>query len=214
MIENEGIEMKLWLRKIAVSLVAIVTLGLYVPPLHLGADSENEKNTFTSKASDPERQASLVAVKEEDEQSSLHFSTAKNKFDKNKHIDSLTDLAKEQAVNKLGPKIASQVEDEFTSIILPTMESVLKSVLEEADDEVAYYAITQQPASGLSERIFHVYDARNEKDVARFHVRRDNRPMEGYWFNFHYHLSNDNFEKHHEIGEIFWDKNMPPKWMA
>ncbi|MDY0394390.1 YpjP family protein [Virgibacillus halophilus] len=205
--------MKLWLRKIAVSLVAIVTLGLYVPPLHMGAEAENDKNTFTSKANDSERQAALVAVKEEDEQSSPHFST-KDKFDKDEYIHSLTDLAKKQAVNKLGPKIASQVEDEFTTIILPTMETVLQSVLEEADDEVAYYAITQQPASGMSERIFHVYDERNEKDVARFHVRRDNRPMEGYWFNFHYHLSNDNFEKHHEIGEIYWDKNMPPKWMA
>ncbi|MDY0404376.1 YpjP family protein [Virgibacillus sp. 179-BFC.A HS] len=207
--------MKLWLRKLAVSLVAIVTLGLYVPPLHIDPEANSNKNALASKAADDERHAASVAVAKEGDSSSPAGSIqTEQKYDKEKYIDSLTDIAKQQATSKLGPKIASQVEDEFSRDILPAMESVLKSVLEAADDDVMFYSITQQPAGGFGERIFHVYDERNEKDIARFHVRRDNRPMEGYWFNFHYHLSNDNFQAHHEIGEIYWDKNMPPKWMA
>ncbi|HLQ71498.1 MAG TPA: YpjP family protein, partial [Bacillota bacterium] len=131
------------------------------------------------------------------------------------YVQLLTDKAIEQTIAKLGPKITEKVEDDFMESILPAMESVLETVLTEAgEDALPYYAITEEPAKGVGERIFHVYDFHNEKDVARFDVRRDNRPQEGYWFNFHYHLSADNFEYHHEIGEIYWNKNMPPKWMS
>src|SRR5690625_2926285 len=100
-------------------------------------------------------------------------------------------------------------------MILPTMEEALQHILTDIGEEDAtYIGITEQLSTGYGEKIFHVYDYRTKNDIARFHVRRDNRPLEGYWFNFHYHLYDDNFEKHYEIGEIYWDKNIPPKWMS
>ncbi|MDY0409646.1 YpjP family protein [Virgibacillus soli] len=202
--------MKLWMRKIAVTLIAIVTLGMYVPPFHVTDEADN-KDAYASKSNVDETVSAISTVEIEE----IKHLDESHHFVKDDYIQDLTEKAKEQAVTKLGPKIAEQVEDEFAANILPAMESVLTTVLEQAaDDDVPFYAITEQPAPGIGERIFHVYDERNQKDIARFHVRRDNRPLEGYWFNFHYHLSHDNFEQHHEIGEIYWDKNMPPKWMA
>ncbi|MED4798110.1 YpjP family protein, partial [Priestia megaterium] len=51
-------------------------------------------------------------------------------------------------------------------------------------------------------------------DLIRFHVRRENPPKDGYWFNFHYHAAADNFQKHYDLGKIYWNRNMPPKWFS
>ncbi|MBD8007101.1 YpjP family protein [Bacillus norwichensis] len=192
--------MKLWIRKVFVFLIALLTLGFYIPSIEQEAGVKEESEVLTSfeTLGDSEAEAADRFGISEEKQALL-----------------LTSLAREQAMAKLGPRILKQVEDEFIEGILPGMEEVLSSLLIEAGShETAHFQITDQPSSGYGERIFHVYDVRNEKDVARFHVRRDKRPLEGYWFNFHYHLSKDNFEKHHEIGEIYWSKNTPPKWMA
>ncbi|WP_284140604.1 MULTISPECIES: YpjP family protein [unclassified Virgibacillus] len=202
--------MKLWIRKIFVAFVAIVTLGMYVPPAVLNTNADDNKDAFASKSNFNETASPVKLVHEEQEKSQLSAVLTDTDY----HIIELTEKAREQAVAKLGPKIANQVEDEFTTLILPAIENVLTTVLTENEAAAPYFAISEQPAKGHGEKIFHVYDVRNEKDIARFHVRRDNRPQEGYWFNFHYHLSKDNFETHHEIGEIYWDKNIPPNWMT
>ncbi|GGB46593.1 hypothetical protein GCM10011409_25180 [Lentibacillus populi] len=205
--------MKLWIRKIAAICITIMTLGMYIPPAYLHTDAEESKEAVSPKTDVNKAVTEPVAAKTET------LDTLDNEIDEevtdDLFISEIIDRAKEQTITKLGPRIIGQVEDEFETVILPNIEEVIKMILTEGgEDELPYYAITEQPSQGFGERIFNLRDYRMKKDVAKFHVRRDHRPLDGYWFNFHYHLSNDNFEKHYEIGEIYWDKNTPPRWMA
>lgn len=200
--------MKLWMKKIAVAIIAIATLGMYTPTALLEVDADENKNDLSAKADYNQETLTIAEQAIEDYQATIL----------EEETDYLTDLqeqARIQSLLKFGPRIAEQVEDEFTAVILPKMEAVLENLFAEADEEeVPYYGITENPAKGYGERIFNVSDLRNGEELARFHVRRDNRPLDGHYFNFHYHLSNDNFKAHHNLGEIYWDKNTPPKWMA
>ena len=192
--------MKLWLRKISVILITFMTLGVYIPPTYLNAEETSE--TVTSEV------ATVTPTAENSEEDRLEES---EEID---IIHALTQQAKAQTLTKLGPKIMHQVEDDFTNTILPNMELVLQSILEEAEKQSPHLAITETPANGYGEKIFTIYDYQTKEDIVRFDVRRDKRPKEGYWFNFHYHVNKDSFEEHHNIGEIYWDKNIPPKWMS
>lgn len=198
--------MKLWMRKIAVVFITILTLGMYTPTTLLEVDADESNDSVSSKVGVNE------AVSDSMEAKQIDFDIAHSK---DYVINKLTEKAKEKTIIKFGPKIASQVEDEFTAVILPNIEAVLHTIVEEnAETDYTYFAITEQPAKGYGERIFNVYDHQKEENVATFHVRRDNRPLEGHYFNFHYHLNSEGFKEHHDIGEIYWDKNTPPKWMA
>ncbi|MFC3041107.1 YpjP family protein [Virgibacillus xinjiangensis] len=199
--------MKPWVRKALVAMITVMTLGMYTPPVHLTAEAENE-GSETDARQDAERGQAAADTREE-----LDVTLELNDQD---YLQTLTEKAKEKTLHKLGPRIVPQVEDEFTSVILPKMTDVLEGLVTDQGGGIAvpYYSITEEPSPGVGERIFNIHDDREGKDIAKFHVRRDNRPLEGYWFNFHYHLSQDGFEQHHDIGEIYWDKNMPPKWMA
>ncbi|MFD1851920.1 YpjP family protein [Oceanobacillus bengalensis] len=198
--------MKLWMRKILVALITVATLGMYTPVALLEVDADNSKDSL-SEADLQNREATKAEV-------TVDTPISQNVNNKAYFIDTICEKAKTQTLMKFGPRIADRVEDEFAETILPTIENVIETLVDQAGDEYIYYGITEQPAKGYGERIFHVYDYRTQDDIARFHVRRDNRPLEGYYFNFHYHLSNDGFKEHHQIGEIFWAKNTPPKWMA
>ncbi|MEN2767011.1 YpjP family protein [Ornithinibacillus xuwenensis] len=191
--------MKLWMRKLAVALIAILTFGLYTPT-YLIADEENNEVVSPEEGTQNDLTAEILSTQEAVE------------LVQESEITTFTEMAKQQSLAKFGPKISEKVEDEFTQVILPNIEHALETILEKQD--VAYISITEQPSSGYGERIFNVYNELLKEDIAKFHVRRDNRPQDGYWFNFHYHLKEDNFEKHHALGEIYWDKNTPPKWMA
>jgi len=200
--------MKLWMRKIAVAIVAIMTFGFYVPPgLTTDVEAENNKNELSNSDINQETVTSVLEILEEDEPE-----LAQSKDD---HLHTLTDQAKELTLIKLGPRITSKLDENFMDTILLNIEDTMDSILSGLPEEkYAYLNITETPAVGFGEKIFHIYDDETNEDIIRFHVRRDHRPWEGYWFNFHYHINADDFEGHHEIGEIFWDKNMPPKWMA
>src|SRR5690625_1949995 len=208
--------MKLWFRKLSVVLITIMTLGLYVPPAILDMEAEENKDSLSSKADisdDTVHPATEVQAEEADHVA--QYNVTYETFDNDYYLHMLTEKVTEQVVTKLGPKIGERVENDVLETILPNIEDVLKTVLTDSEDDVLpYYGITEEPTRGLGEKIFHVYNHQTDEDIARFHVRRDNRPLEGYWFNFHYHLSDDNFEEHHELGEIYWDKNIPPKWMS
>jgi hypothetical protein len=188
--------MNMWMRKIAVALIAILTFGLYTPT-YLIADEDNNE-VVSPETKDP----SEIAVEVASEQP----------FDEADAISTLTEKAKQQSFVKFGSKISEKVEDEFNQVILPNIELALATILEKED--TTYISITEQPSNGYGERIFNLYNEVTKEDIAKFHVRRDNRPQDGYWFNFHYHLKDDQFEAHHALGEIYWDKNTPPKWMA
>lgn len=204
--------MKIWFRKLSVVLITIMTLGLYVPPAILDMEAEDNKDALSSRANmnnDTIQPATEIQAEKIDHIDSLPH------FDNDYYLHMLTEKATEQVVTKLGPKIVERVESDVLDTILPGIEDVLKTVLKESEeDELPYYEITEEPTKGLGEKIFHVYNHQTNEDVARFHVRRDNRPLEGYWFNFHYHLNDDGFEEHHELGDVYWDKNIPPRWMS
>ncbi|NBJ69447.1 hypothetical protein D1839_08200 [Roseburia sp. 1XD42-34] len=191
--------MKQWMKKIAVMMIAIVTLGMYVPA-SLTEEPSDAKARYNSD-SDVSETSSPAVLEESPPLTDPMLE--------------LSEKAKEQVMRKMGPRIADRVVDEFTSVILPHIEQVMQTVmLDENGEPISHYGITEDPASGYGERIFHIYDYQLEENVVKFHVRRDHRPLEGHWFNFHYHVKDDQFETHYEIGEIFWDKNTPPKWMA
>ncbi|HLS59745.1 MAG TPA: YpjP family protein [Virgibacillus sp.] len=201
--------MRLWFRKIFAIFLVIMTFGMYVPPVYPTTHAEENKESIDSKSAFNEAEPPAVVKVIDD------FSIGPHHIEEENDYDVITNKAKKQVLTKLGPKIAEQVEEEFLTMILPTMEEALQHILTDIGEEDAtYIGITEQLSTGYGEKIFHVYDYRTKNDIARFHVRRDNRPLEGYWFNFHYHLYDDNFEKHYEIGEIYWDKNIPPKWMS
>ncbi|GIO24627.1 YpjP family protein [Oceanobacillus sp. J11TS1] len=195
--------MKLWWRKIAVVLITIVTLGMYTPTNLLEVDADKRSDNSLSSPSDVE----TVPVITESTQSYIV------KGSRESFLEQLQEEAKELSLEKFGPRIADRVEDEFTAVILPQMETVLAGLVEHSP-VYKDIAITEKPSDGYGERIFNVSNNSTEETLAKFHVRRENRPLEGHYFNFHYHLSEDGFQKHHYIGSIYWDKNTPPKWMA
>ncbi|GAE94956.1 hypothetical protein JCM21714_4157 [Gracilibacillus boraciitolerans JCM 21714] len=60
-----------------------------------------------------------------------------------------------------------------------------------------------------------MHNIKEKQDVARFHVNRVRKPQDGYYFQFHYHLPNDQYEEHLPLADIYWGgKDTPPKWMS
>ncbi|WP_176483726.1 YpjP family protein [Bacillus sp. FJAT-45066] len=188
-----------WLKKSLVILITTLTFGTVAPPAYLLAENNDGKQT-TNFTDNSIIETTIIENIEKD---------SKEEF-----LQLATFMAKEQSFEKFGPKIALVIEDEFTEVILPKMEEVIASLAEQFDEtEMNYLAISEKPTGGNSEKIFHIYSTETGKDIVRFHVRKDRPPLEGYYFNFHYHTMHDNFQQHHMLGSIYWSKNTPPKWM-
>ncbi|MEC3883270.1 hypothetical protein GLW00_04525 [Halobacillus litoralis] len=201
--------MKPLMRKVFVVLISVMTLGLYVPPMQIDTDAADKKEL----SADRHVQETPHSTKTEE----LHIAPPSSAapLTTDDWIETITEQAKTQTLTKMGPRIIEKVDEDMTTTILPKIEEVMGEILTSADEnEVPYYEITEDPSPGYGERIFNIHNKHTDEEVARFHVRRDKRPGEGYWFNFHYHLQEDNFMKHHELGEIYWEKNTPPKWMS
>lgn len=201
--------MKLWLKKVSVVLITFMTFGMLIPPTYLDAEAtDNEDPSISS-----EQEFSSHSSFEINEPS---FSDTSYSYDsKQLFLNHASIKAKEQAMVKFGEKIGNRVENEFEEVILPRIEEALEFLALESDNEdLIHFSITEKPSNGYGEKIFHIYDTRTNEDVMRFHVGRVKLPKRGYWFNFHYHLHTDNFEQHYQLGDIYWDKNTPPKWMS
>lgn len=197
--------MKKWLRKSVVVMVSILTFGLVTPSQfvnYVNAESQNDRDVFDIAA--PESTfAQPTAFLEESE------------FDKEKFMEELMQLAEEQSYQKFGTKIKPVIENEFREVILPNIETALnQTAIQFPDEDLINLAITEQPSGGHSEKIFNIKNSLTGMDILRFHVRRENPPQKGYWFNFHYHTYHDGYQSHHDLGSIYWDKNTPPKWMS
>lgn len=208
--------MKHRIKKISAFLITFLTLGAFTPTTFLEVDAETNKNdAILSQSNEKESNQNIAFRQLEDELERLYESSLlPEELDIDEYfIRLLAEQAKEEMRMKLGPRIYNQVGEELETVIIPTMEEVLHSILYDiGKKEAEYFGITTSSHAG--EKIFEVFDERTNEEIARFDVRRDNRPKDGYWFNFHYHLCNDNFEKHHHIGDLYWDKNMPPKWKS
>lgn len=190
-----------WIRKSFVVLVSILTFGLVTPTQlinNVDAEKPTKRDIFES--------ATFINEAELAEES---------EFDKDQFIDDLIKQAELQSYQKFGTRIKPIIENEFREIIMPNIEKALLDLAEQfPDEDLIHLSITESPGKGQSEKIFHIKNNESNKDVIRFHVRRDNPPQAGYWFNFHYHTYHDDFQSHHELGSIYWDKNTPPKWMS
>jgi YpjP-like protein len=193
-----------WLRKTFIVLITVFTFGLVSPPDYLYIDDV--------KADKPEKQSYIedVAIPYSEE-TSYSYSPPLSKED---FVTNALAEAESQSFQKFGTKISPVIEEEFREAILPKIEEALTEVSEQADEgELSNLGITESPSGGYGEKIFNVYNRETGEDVIRFHVRRDHPPKDGYWFNFHYHTSEDGFQKHYDLGKIYWNQNMPPKWL-
>lgn len=187
-----------WLQKSFVVLITILTFGLISPSHILLNDVSAEK---------AEKRDAL-----ESESSKLLL---ENQIDKTDIVKQLVTEAEQQSYIKFGSRIKPVIEDEFRDIILPEIEKVIEVVASDyPEEDLSRLTITEIPSGGNSEKIFNIYDQVKKQDIIRFHVRKDHPPQEGYWFNFHYHTFEDQFQGHHHLGSIYWDKNTPPQWMS
>ncbi|MBY0096633.1 YpjP family protein [Mesobacillus maritimus] len=192
--------MPLWLRNSLVVLISIITFGLVSPAQASELLSIDQKDTDRT---DTYENVSIPAD---------HLTTSQETHES--FVSRMMKEAEEQSLAKFGTRIGPIIEDEFRDIILPNMEAAIATVSEQFPEEVLVnLEVTEVPGGGFSEKIFHIVNEQ-KSDIIRFHVRRDNPPQEGYWFNFHYHTYHDQFQTHYELGTIYWDKNTPPKWKS
>jgi hypothetical protein len=193
--------MPAWLRKSLVVMISIFTFGVVSPA---------QANGFLTTTADRTDKSSSAET--------VYFDTFETPVDeeaeREKFIFRTMQEAEQQAFQKFGTKIGPVIEDEFRQTILPNIERAIEMVaVQYPGEELNSLRITEMPGGGESEKIFHII-GENGKDIIRFHVRRDQPPKDGYWFNFHYHTCHDSFQTHYELGTIFWAKNTPPKWRS
>ena len=144
-----------------------------------------------------------------------HKESTETVFSQNEFISYAMLRAEQQSFEKFGERIGPHIKDEFYANVLPQIESVLQQFSSEVPEEIlTNIAISEKPSGGLSEKIFHLYDQETKEDLIRFHVRRENPPGDGHWFEFHYHTYQDNFDSHHSMARIYWSQNTPPKWLS
>lgn len=195
-----------WLRKTFVVLVTVLTFGLITPPQLLPLDEANAEKPSKRDVFEAKTQACSTTTFQIE---------AEPLSDKEQHIKQLLLEAENKSYIKFGERIKPVIKDEFKEIILPNIEKAIEHVAATYEsDDLRDLIITEEPTGGNTEKIFHISDRKLEQDIIRFHVRKDRPPQEGFWFNFHYHTYHDDFQGHHDLGIIFWDKNTPPKWMS
>lgn len=193
--------MKQWLKKSVVVLVSILTFGLVTPAHAIWNENQDVDNSPKQQTSNSSlNQVSTIGIKDE--------------IDHEQLVEKMMNEAEKQSFEKFGGKITPIIEDEFRQVILPKIQDAIEmTIAQYPKEELSSLAITEKPSGGVSEKIFHIYDLNTKEDIIRFHVRRDHPPMEGYYFNFHYHTRFDEYQTHYNLGKIYWDKNTPPKWM-
>lgn len=192
-----------WLQKSLIIAVALLTFGVITPAHDIWsnfqdkndsklAEGPTEDHSFQSSTEEPLLESEIPSIEE------IFISSAK-------------DLSFEKFGGKIGPVIAN----EFDEVIFPKIDEVIRMTLNDKNDlHKQHLAISERPAGNYSEKIFHVFDEKTREDLIRFHVRTDKRPQDGYFFNFHYHVAEDDFTSHHTLGDIYWSKNTPPKWLS
>ncbi|MCM2531896.1 YpjP family protein [Neobacillus pocheonensis] len=198
--------MNKWLRKSFVVMVSILTFGLVTPSQFI--------NNVNAEKPISNRDAFEVSTTE-GTFAKATGSLGEAEFNKDKFMEDLIKQAEEQSYQKFGMKIKPVIENEFREVIFPNIEKALGETASQfPEEDLKNLVITEQPGKGQSEKIFNIKNSLTNKDILRFHVRRDNPPQAGYWFNFHYHTYHDEYQSHHDLGSIYWDKNTPPKWMS
>ncbi|KPL59848.1 YpjP family protein [Rossellomorea vietnamensis] len=194
--------MSIWLKKSFFILLSILTFGLVSPSQ---AFLNEENHALAKNNGKPSTVESTPEETREEEAGLTH----------DVFIETMLVQAEKNAYEKFGTKIKPVIEDEFKSLILPKIEiAIAETAAEFPEEDLTSLTISEVPQYAKTEKIFHIYDERSGEDIIRFHVRKDHPPKDGYYFNFHYHTVHDQFQAHHELGSIFWNKNTPPQWMS
>ncbi len=195
--------MKKWIYKTLAITVAFLTFGIITPNHEIWTSLEQL----------------------EDQKKAVVYEPSTNDVANSYQLDELIELesplasilknAKEQSYIKFGTKISPVIGENFDAFIYPKMVEAIETTIAKLDDgTVQHLAISESPSGDYGEKIFNIYNVENRKDIMRFHVRTENRPFEGHYYNFHYHLQEDKFTTHYNLGEIYWSKNTPPKWLS
>ncbi|MCA1058419.1 YpjP family protein [Rossellomorea aquimaris] len=194
--------MSIWLKKSFFILLSILTFGLVSPSQAF----LNEGNHALAKNNGKPSSVESTTEEAREEEPVISHDV---------FIETMLVQAEKNAYEKFGTKIKPVIEDEFRSLILPKIEvAIADTAAQFPEEDLTSLTISEVPQYAKTEKIFHIYDERSGEDVIRFHVRKDHPPKDGYYFNFHYHTVHDQFQTHHELGSIYWDKNTPPQWMS
>jgi hypothetical protein len=199
--------MKKWLQKTLIVTVALLTFGA-ISPNHEIWTSLQDKDV-SKHAVGPSRS--------DDYSIGLVDSVANDSLENNSDSieESFITSAKRLSYMKFGTKVGPVIADEFDNVIFPKIEEAIQMTLASSGElHKRRLAVSEKPAGDYSEKIFNVYDLEDRKDLIRFHVRTEKRPLDGYFYNFHYHTADDGFIAHHSIGDIYWAKDTPPKWLS
>ena len=199
------LSMKKWFQKAMVSAVAVVTLGL-ITPSHAFWENVFEGNSQHKTLIEHQNEPTTTLVAYAEEQPVIEQIY--------EPIDFMQE-AKEQVYLKFGTKVGPKIQQNFDELIFPKMQEAIDYTVARVGEEAwVNLAITENPSGNYSEKIFNIYNRETHEDMIRFHVRTENRPSEGFYYNFHYHTYEDNFASHYGLGEIYWSKNTPPKWLS
>lgn len=194
--------MRNWIQKILVASVAVVTLGVITPSHDIW------NNILDNHANAKSHAIERVKPAEPD------YAQATYSFEDIEKVDFIAE-AKEQSYQKFGSRIGPKIQNDFDEMIFPKMQQAIDETIEQHKEiGLNNFAITEGPSGNYAEKIFNIYNMETGEDLIRFHVRTENRPKVGYYYNFHYHTSTDNFVTHYNLGEVYWSKDTPPKWLS
>lgn len=195
--------MRTWFQKSLIISVALLTFGIITPGHDVWSGLQDKSGSKHEENPSHEKNYHIGFVEPELEEQPESIE------------DIFVTSAKQLSYEKFGKKIGPVITEEFDEVIFPKIEEAIRLTLSNSQDlHKRRLAISERPAGNHSEKIFHVYDKDKRKDLIRFHVRTDKRPQDGFYFNFHYHISEDDFTTHRPIGDIYWSKNTPPKWLS
>ncbi|PID15061.1 hypothetical protein CSV63_09755 [Sporosarcina sp. P34] len=195
--------MKQWLQRLMIASVAVLTLGVITPNHEIWTNFQDKHEPNES------------GTRAEGTEYSLELNETRNDLltlDRYTEEQQLVAHARLLTYEKFGQRIGPVIQNEFDNEVFPRIEAVIQTTVHNAADR--RLAITEQPSGDYAEKIFHVYDKTANQDLIKFHVRTEKRPGDGYFYNFHYHIADDGFVAHHTVGDIFWSKNTPPKWLT
>ncbi|WEG18419.1 YpjP family protein [Alkalihalophilus pseudofirmus] len=209
-----------WMKRGLVISSALLTLGIFVPP----NEYIKEVQAQAPAKSIGESSEKPLVYKVNETSYELYHDVLPLSTDHYIHRDSssqevfteyVMNYMYDQSMMKFGSAIAGKIEEPFKQEILPKLKDILIDTTSDlTKEEWEQVTLSKHPAAGLGEKIVHLYNQESGEDLLRFHVRRDHPPKQGYLFNFHYHTYLDQFEKHHDLGSIYWGKDSPPQWMS
>lgn len=198
--------MKKWLQQLMVISVAFVTFGVISPSHEIWAALQQKENIKEAGETQHDSRYGM--------QFDSPFLSEQAQQPKMATADELITGARDLAYVKFGSKIGPAIGDEFDEVIFPQIEQIIRETYGEQFQMDRKLAISQQPSGGHAEKIFNIKDAETDKNLLLFHVRTEKRPQDGYYFNFHYHQAADEYETHFALGDVYWSKNTPPKWLS